>query len=136
MRPLGLGERLEPVGDLVEALVPRGLRHARVHVGVLVGLAGDGGLEIVAGRADRQSGGRVADAFHVLQVAVGVAGFPFRRGAEHRRDVVFPFDVRLGGKVEIPAIGLRLAGERVLQVIQSLAVCQIHVLRSLFRCRD
>src|SRR5690606_9991600 len=47
--PLGLGERLEPVGDLAEALVPGGLRHARVHVGVLVGLARDGGLQVLGG---------------------------------------------------------------------------------------
>src|SRR4029077_7959040 len=38
---LGLGERLEPVGNLAEAFVARLLRHARVHVGVLVRLAGD-----------------------------------------------------------------------------------------------
>src|SRR6266571_1008806 len=42
---LGLGERLEPVGDLVEAFLAGGTRHARVHVGVLVGLAGDRGLQ-------------------------------------------------------------------------------------------
>ncbi len=39
---LGLGERLEPLGDLVEALLAGGLRHARVHLGVLVGLTFDG----------------------------------------------------------------------------------------------
>ncbi len=38
---LGLGERLEPVGDFTEALFPGDLRHAGVHVGVLVGFAGD-----------------------------------------------------------------------------------------------
>src|SRR5438445_12043755 len=35
---LGLGERLEPVGDLVEAFAARGFGHAGIHVGVLVGL--------------------------------------------------------------------------------------------------
>src|SRR5918912_2202330 len=36
---LGFRQRLEPVGDLAEALVARLLRHARIHVGVFVRLA-------------------------------------------------------------------------------------------------
>src|SRR6185369_11539668 len=60
MALLGLGESLEPVGDLAEALFARGTRHARVHVGVLVRLAGDRGLEVRRGLADRQAGRRVA----------------------------------------------------------------------------
>ena len=127
MGPFRLGQGLEPVGDLVEALVPRRLRHPRIHVGVLVGLTGDGGFQIVAGGADRQSGRRVADALHVLQVAVGMARLALRRGAEYGRDVVLAFDVRLGGEVQIPSIRLRFPGERVLQVLQRLAVRQIHV---------
>src|SRR5262245_17617450 len=39
VRALGLCERLEPVGDLGEALFARGLRHAGVHIRVLVRLA-------------------------------------------------------------------------------------------------
>ena len=46
---LGAGQRLEPLGDLLEALVAGGLGEARVHLGVLVGLAGDGRLEVVRG---------------------------------------------------------------------------------------
>jgi hypothetical protein len=42
----GLGESLEPVGDLVVAFLASRARHARVHVGVLVGFAGDGRLEV------------------------------------------------------------------------------------------
>src|SRR5689334_21759490 len=38
---LGLGQGLEPVGDLGEALLARGLGHSRVHLRVLVGLAFD-----------------------------------------------------------------------------------------------
>src|SRR6476620_5979925 len=57
---LGLRQGLEPVGDLVEAFVAGGLGHARVHVGVLVGLAGDGGLKVVRRAADRQARGGVA----------------------------------------------------------------------------
>ena len=49
---LGASERLEPVGDLVEALFAGGLGEARVHLGVLVGLAGDRRLEVLLGVAD------------------------------------------------------------------------------------
>ena len=41
VRALGLRERLEPVRDFLEALAAGSLRHAGVHVGVLVRLAGD-----------------------------------------------------------------------------------------------
>src|SRR5688572_24088187 len=46
VRAFGLRQRLEPVRDLREAFFPRRLRHTRVHVGVLVRLARNGGLEI------------------------------------------------------------------------------------------
>src|SRR4030065_1018333 len=59
-RAVGLGQGLEPVGDLREPLVAAGLAPAPVHVGVLVGLAGDRRLQVVGGRADRQGGGRGA----------------------------------------------------------------------------
>ena len=60
-RPLpGLGERLEPVGELVDAFLAGNAGHARIHVDIFVGLAGDRGLEDVAGRTDRLAGRRVA----------------------------------------------------------------------------
>src|SRR5260370_21024899 len=74
MRLPGLGERLEPVGDLVEAFLAGGAGHARIHVGVSVGLAGDRGLEVVAGRADRLSGRRGAPLFARFEMAVRVPG--------------------------------------------------------------
>src|SRR6266852_4771682 len=61
VRLLGLGERLEPLRDLVEALRSRRLREAGVHLGELVGLALDGGLEVLLRAADRHAGARVAD---------------------------------------------------------------------------
>jgi hypothetical protein len=57
----------------VEALLAGGLGHARVHVGVLVGLARDAGLEVALGVADGQAGGRVAHRLEVVEVAVRVA---------------------------------------------------------------
>src|SRR5258708_37575812 len=53
MRLPGLGERLEPVGDLVEAFPAGNAGHARIHVDGFVGLDGDRGLEDVAGRTGR-----------------------------------------------------------------------------------
>src|SRR5580658_2875239 len=69
---LGLRERLEPLGDVVEALFARGLRHARVHVLVLVRLAGDRGLEVLLGVADGQSRRGITDLLEVIEVTVGV----------------------------------------------------------------
>src|SRR6266852_8799530 len=43
LRLPGLGERLEPVGDRVEAFLAGNAGHVRIHVGVFVGLAGDRG---------------------------------------------------------------------------------------------
>ena len=64
-----LGEGFEPIGDFVEAFFASGARHARIHVGVFVGLTGDGGLEIVFGAADGQAGGGIADWFETLAKA-------------------------------------------------------------------
>src|SRR5947207_9846283 len=81
MRFLGLGEGLEPVGDLVEAFLAGGARHARIHIGVFVGLAGDGGAQIIAGAADRLAGRRVADLFDIFEMTVRMAGLAFARRA-------------------------------------------------------
>jgi hypothetical protein len=48
-----------------------------------VGFAGDGRFEIVRSTADGQASSRVAGFFQVFEVAVGVAGFAFRGGAEY-----------------------------------------------------
>src|SRR6185295_3392154 len=108
---------LEPVGDFFEAFIARLLRHARVHVGVLVRLAGDCRLQVRARRADRQAGRRIADDLEILEMAVRVTGLAFRRRAEHGCNVVESFDVGLRCEVEIATIRLRLASERVLQIL-------------------
>jgi hypothetical protein len=126
VRTLGLGQGLEPVGNLVEALVACVLGHSRVHVGVLVGLAGDRRLQVVRGRTDRQPGGRVAYLLQVLQVTVGVTGLALGGGTEHRGHVVVAFHVRLGGEVQVTAVGLGFAGKGVLQVLFGLASFEIH----------
>src|SRR5581483_12399260 len=86
MRAFGLGKRLEPVGDLAETFVARLLGHARVHIGVLVRLAGDRGLEIQLRLTDRESGGGITHGLEVLEMAVRVPCFTFGGGAEHGGD--------------------------------------------------
>src|SRR5580765_2369649 len=49
---LGPGQGLQPLGDLLEALLAGGLGEARVHLGVLVGLALDGRLQVVGSLAN------------------------------------------------------------------------------------
>ena len=100
---LGLRQRLEPVGDLVEAFFARGLRHARIHVGVLVRFAGDRGLQVQLGLADRMTRRRIADRFEVFEVTEGMAGLAFRGGAEQGRDFVLAFDVSLLREIQIAA---------------------------------
>src|ERR1700748_1787305 len=80
---LGLGQGLEPVGDFVKAFRTRGLGHARIHVGIFVGLARDGGLQIGVGAADGLAGRRIADLLQIFQMAVGVTGLAFGGGAGH-----------------------------------------------------
>src|SRR5262249_49174047 len=98
---LGAGERLEPLGDLLEALVTGGLREARVHLGVLVGLARDRGLQVVVGGADRFTRDRVADLGEEVEVTERVAGLTFGDRAEQCRDVGVTLDVGLLREVEV-----------------------------------
>jgi hypothetical protein len=126
VRTRGLGQGLEPVGDLAEALVAGRLGHPRIHVRVLVDLPGDGGLEVVRGVSDGQAGGRIAHHLQVFQEPVGMPGLALGRRAKHRRHVVVALHVRPLGEVEITAIGLRLAREGVLEIVLGLAAFECH----------
>ena len=106
--------------DLVEALVARGAGEARVHLGVLVGLALDRRLQVVGGRADRHAGHRVADLGEEVEVAERVAGLALGDRAEQRGDVGVALDVGLLREVEVPAVRLALARERLLEVVVGL----------------
>src|SRR5262249_30710096 len=121
MRLLSLGERLEPLRQLAEAFGTRGLGHARVHLSVLVGLAGDRRLEILLRLSDGLAGRRVADFLQEVEVAESVTGLRVGRVLEEARDVGKPLDVRDARKVEIPPVRLRLAGERFLQILEALS---------------
>ena len=72
------------------------------------------------GRADRQAGGRIADRFEILEVAVGVAGLAFGGRAEQRGDVGVAFHVGLVGEIQITPIRLGFARESVLEVLFGL----------------
>jgi len=83
---LSLCQGLEPVGNFLETLFTGGLRHPRVHVGKLVGLTRDGGLQVQLGVADGQIGGQIADGQiggqiadrrEVVQMAMSAAGLAF-----------------------------------------------------------
>src|SRR5687768_7180770 len=87
VRLLGTGQRLEPLGDLVEALVAGGAGEARVHLGVLVGLALDRRLEVVLGRADGDAGDGVAGLGEEVEVTERVAGLALGDRAEQGGDV-------------------------------------------------
>src|SRR5579862_9147228 len=75
---LGPRQRLEPLRHVLEPLVAGGLGEAGVHLGVLVGLAGDGRPEIVRGGAHRLARHRVSHLLEEVEVAEGVAGLAFR----------------------------------------------------------
>src|SRR5260221_14112104 len=112
VRTLRLGERLEPVGDLGEAFLACGLRHAGIHVGVFVGLSGDGGLQIQARPTERKVRRRIAALLQVFEMAVGVAGFALGGGAEDRCAVGLPLDVGPRRTIKIAPVWLRVPGER------------------------
>src|SRR5215470_13033554 len=124
VRLLSLGERLEPLRQLVEAFGPRGLGHARVHLRVLVGLAGDRRLEVLLGLCDRLAGSRIADFLQEVEVAEGVTGLGIGGVLEETRDVREPLDVRDAPEIEIPPVRLRLAGERFLQILEALSALE------------
>ena len=113
----GLRQGFEPIGDLVETFLAGGLGHARIHVGVLVGFARDRGFQIGFGGPHLETGGRVANGFQEFQMAVGVTGLTLGGRAENGRDVVVPFNIGLLGEIQIAAVGLAFAGERVFQVL-------------------
>ena len=104
MRAFGFGEGFEPVRDFIEAFFAGGAGHAGIHVGVFMGFPGDGGGEVVGGFADGQAGGRIADFFEEFQMAVRVAGFPFRCGAEDGSNVVKAFNIGFLGEIQIAAM--------------------------------
>ena len=109
----------------IEALVAGRAGEARVHLGVLVGLAGDGRAQVVLGRADGLARHRIADRGEEVEVTERVAGLALGDRAEQRRDVGIALDVGLLREVQVAAVRLALAGERLLEVLLGLAALQL-----------
>src|SRR5580658_3385943 len=124
VRLLGPGQRLEPFGNLHEALVARRLGEAGIHLGVLVGLALDGRLEVVLGGADGHAGDGVSGLAQEVEVPEGVPGLSLSDRAEERRHVGVTLDVRLLREVQVAAVGLALAGERLFEIGLGLTALQ------------
>src|SRR6476646_8686047 len=118
-------DRLEPLGDRVETFVTRRAREARVHLGVLIGLADDRGAQVLLGRTDRLARHRVADDREEVEVPERVPGLAFGDRAEQRRDLGMSVDVGLLREVEVATVRLALARERGLQVLLGLAALQV-----------
>src|SRR5712692_4867463 len=114
--PLGFGEGLEPLRDLLKAFFASCAGHSGIHVGVFVGLARNSRAEVIIGPADWLARCGIADLFEVLEMPVGVAGLALGSRAEYRRDVVVALDIGLLRKIQIAAIGLALASERRLKI--------------------
>src|SRR5690606_41531088 len=83
-------------------------------------------LQVFPGTADRQIGRRIAALLEELEMAVGVSGLAFGRGAEHRRHVVLTLHVGLRRKIQIAAIRLRFACESRLEVLVRLGSSALH----------
>ena len=79
---LGLGERLEPLGNLVETFLACRPGHARIHIGVFVRFAGNCGPQIIRSRSDRLAGGRIAYFLEVFEMTVSMPGLAFGGRAE------------------------------------------------------
>ena len=78
VRPFSLGQSFKPVCDLVKTFLSCGFRHPWIHIGVFMGFARDGRLQVLAGRTNRQPRGGITTLLQILQMTVGVTSFPFR----------------------------------------------------------
>jgi hypothetical protein len=117
---LRASQRLQPLADLLEALVAGGAGEPRVHLGVLLGLALDRRLEVGVGRADLHARHRVADLRQEVEVTERVAGLTLGDGTEEGGDVGVALDVGLLREVEVAPVGLALSREGLLQVVVGL----------------
>ena len=120
MRLLSLGQGFKPVRDFIETFVAGCFRHTRIHVCVFVGFPFDCSFQVVSRIADREPGCRIATIFQILQMPVGMARFTFGGGTENSGYVVVALNVSFLREVEVTAVCLRLARERVFEVLLGL----------------
>src|SRR5882757_3447284 len=104
VRTFGLGQGLEPISDFAKAFFASLLRHARIHVRVFVGFAGDSGFQILGGIANGKTRGGIADRFEIFKMTMSMAGLAFRGGAKYRGNIVQTFHIGLGREIQIATI--------------------------------
>src|SRR4029078_12935413 len=126
MGPLRFRERLEPVRDFTETLVPGDFGHAWIHVGIFVRFTGDRGLQVLTRAPEREIRRRVAAGFEVFEMAVSVASFALGRRTKNRGDVVLAFYVGLGCEIEIAPVGLRFACECTFWIAVRVRALELH----------
>src|SRR5207247_9009126 len=78
------------------------------------------GLEVLLGLADRLVRDRIADLLQEVEVTEGVTRLGVGRVLEEPRHVGEPFDVGDACEVKVAAVRLRLAGEPLFPVCESL----------------
>ena len=124
VQTLSFGQGFEPVRNLVEVLVAGRLRHARIHVGVLMRFARNCRRQVYRRCANRQASCRITNLLEVLEEPVRVPCFAFRSRTEDRRNIVIALDIGLGGEIQIATIGLRLTRKCVFKISLGLAAFQ------------
>src|SRR6185312_100934 len=80
--------------------------------------------EVLLGLADRLTRRRIPDLLQEVEMAEGVPGLGVGGVLEQARDVRIALDVRDAREVQVSTIGLGLAGERVLQILEALRPLQ------------
>ena len=118
MQGLDLGDLAELDGDVGEAFGLGLLRHAPVHLGPLLALAGCGRQQVLRRRADARE---------ELEPHLGVLLLVQRRLLEDRRDLLVAFLLRLRGEIVILVARLRLAREGGHQVLLGLGSFEFHL---------
>ena len=117
MALLRSGQRLQPFGDLREALVAGHPGEARVHLGGLVDFAGDRRAKVVFGGADGLTGSGISHLGQEVEVPERMAGGAVSDRTEQRSNLGIALDVGLLGEVEVTPIGLAFDRKRFLQVL-------------------
>ena len=82
MAALSFSQSFKPVGYFIEAFFTGCLGHTWVHIGVFVGLASNGALQVGFGAAERNTCSRVTGLFEIFQMPVSMARFTFSCRAE------------------------------------------------------
>ncbi len=109
-------------GNILASYTPT--QDDKIHVGVFVGLAGDGRAQVILSRPDRLAGSRIPDLLKILEVAVSMTSLALGSRAEHRRHIAVALDISLLREIKVAPVRLTLAGKRGLEVFLGLRILQ------------